>query len=370
MYSTLFHHVLTRLNAEKVHERTLHTLLAAQALHLPSLTHQLNPADAVLQVQVLGHTHPTPLGVAAGFDKNAQVYRALAAFGFGHVEVGSVTAYPQPGNEKPRLFRLPADAAVLNRMGFNNDGSAIVARRLARTRCAWQRQPGQPLVGVNIGKTKRTPDAHIIDDYLTSTTRLAPYADYLVVNVSSPNTPGLRDLQAVQSLRPLLAAVGQQLAQLAAQHSQRPVPLLVKVAPDLADADLDEVAELAVELGLAGIVATNTTICRAGLHTPGEQVSALGAGGISGAPLRERALEVTRRLHARVGGQLCIIGVGGIATAQDAWARLQAGASLIQAYTGMVYGGPLWAHQLNEQLAQRCHREGITSLEQIIGTDS
>ncbi len=367
MYEVLFHHLLTRADAERVHHRTVRGLQLGQALRAPSLLQQLTTPPEILQINALGHLHPTVLGVAAGFDKNAQVFPALAGFGFGHIEVGTITAYPQPGNDQPRLFRLPADDALLNRMGFNNDGSAVVARRLARLRGAGQQ--GGPVVGVNIGKTKRTPDEHIIDDYLVSTRRLAAYADYLVVNVSSPNTPGLRDLQAVEQLRPLLAAVAEQLQDLAGDHAEAAVPLLVKVAPDLADADVDAVADLALELGLAGIVATNTTINREGLRTDAQYVASLGAGGISGAPVRARALEVTRRLAARVGQHLCVVSAGGIATVEDAWQRLSAGASLIQAYTGMVYGGPLWAHRLNAGLAQRCREQGVSNIAEIIGSE-
>jgi len=294
-------------------------------------------------VRALGLEFPGPLGLAAGFDKDARGIDALLALGFDFVEVGTVTAHEQPGNPKPRMFRLPRDRALINRLGFNNAGAEAMARRLAR--------PRRGIVGVNLGKTKVTPESEAIADYAASCQRLAPFADYLVVNVSSPNTPGLRDLQAVDKLRPLLIAVRE-----AADRAvpTRKVPLLVKIAPDLSDADIDAVADLALELGLDGIIATNTTIARTGLVTPAAEVAALGAGGLSGRPLKTRALEVLRRLRAKVGERLVLISVGGIETAADAAQRLEAGATLIQAYTGFVYGGPLWPRRIRRDLvAQR-----------------
>ncbi|MGH8827617.1 MAG: quinone-dependent dihydroorotate dehydrogenase, partial [Jiangellaceae bacterium] len=287
---------------------------------------------------------PGPLGLAAGFDKNAVGIDALGALGFGFVEVGTVTGRGQPGNPRPRLFRLVADAAVVNRMGFNNDGAAAVAARLARRR---RRRRSLPVVvGVNIGKTKLVPDAHAVADYEASTRLLARYADYLVVNVSSPNTPGLRDLQAVERLRPLLEAVRRQ----ADAVSSRRVPLLVKIAPDLSDEDVLAVADLALDLGLDGIVATNTTVSRAELRSTAAEVEEVGAGGLSGAPLRGRSLAVLRLLRDRVGPAMVLISVGGISTAADVRDRLQAGATLVQAYTAFVYAGPFWPSRLHREL--------------------
>src|SRR5437868_2030624 len=252
MYRLLFSLVITRVSAETVHHLTLRALRAIQAIPGAALLLRrvLAPRDPALAVRALGLDFPSPLGLAAGFDKDAMAYDALGAFGFGHVEIGTVTGQPQPGNLRPRLFRLAPDRAVINRMGFNNAGSTAAADRLR------QRRPGT-IVGVNIGKTKVVPEAEAAADYVASTERLAPHADYLVVNVSSPNTPGLRNLQAVEHLRPLLTAVRE-----AADRTvtERRVPLLVKIAPDLAGADIDAVADLAVELGLDGIIATNTTI--------------------------------------------------------------------------------------------------------------
>jgi len=313
------------------------------------------------------------LGLAAGFDKNAVGIDAMAALGFGHVEVGTVTGEPQPGNPRPRLFRLPDDRAVVNRMGFNNDGAEVVARRLAAFRAdstktgadsavSSRRLGGMftptrggvhadsALVGVNIGKTKVVPEddeGAVVADYEKSAGLLAPYADYLVVNVSSPNTPGLRSLQAVDRLAPILTAVRAR----AEDSAARRVPLLVKIAPDLADDDVLAVADLATEIGLDGIIATNTTISRDGLRSSPEDVERVGAGGLSGAPLAARSEEVLRLLRGRVGDRLALIGVGGITTPAAARARLDAGADLVQAYTGFIYGGPLWPRRVLRGIA-------------------
>jgi dihydroorotate dehydrogenase len=256
-----------------------------------------------------------------------------------------VTAHAQPGNPRPRMFRLPADRALVNRMGFNNAGAVAAARRLSRPR-----DPGV-VVGVNIGRTKVAEDAAA--DYRASARALVPHADYLVVNVSSPNTPGLRDLQTTEELEPLITA-----ARAAMVEAGRTVPLLVKIAPDLADDDVDAIADLAVRSGLDGLVATNTTISRNGLHSAADAVAAAGAGGLSGAPLAARSIAVLCRLRERVGPDLVLISVGGIETPEDAWARLQAGATLVQAYTGFVYGGPLWPWRMRRGLARLARQAG------------
>ncbi|MEV5746196.1 quinone-dependent dihydroorotate dehydrogenase [Actinoallomurus sp. NPDC052308] len=343
MYRLVFSLILRRLPAETVHRMSFAALrlLGAVPGALPLLRRALGPRDPALRVRALGLEFPGPLGLAAGFDKDAEAYEALGAFGFGFVEIGTVTARPQPGNPKPRLFRLVRDRAIVNRMGFNNHGARAAAARL--------RGPRNVIVGVNIGKTKVVPEDEAVADYVASTEALAALADYLVVNVSSPNTPGLRDLQAVEHLRPLLTAV----REAADRVSDRRVPLLVKIAPDLADADVDAVADLALELGLDGIIATNTTISRDGLATDPAEVEAAGGGGLSGAPLKRRSLEVLRRLRDRAGDHLVLISVGGVETADDAWERLRAGATLVQAYTGLIYGGPLWPRTLNRALARR-----------------
>ena len=325
-YSTLFDHGLTRLDAEKAHKLGFRAVRAAR----PVMAHRRTPGAPVT---AMGLTFPNALGLAAGFDKNAVGIDALAALGFGHVEVGTVTGEPQPGNDKPRLFRLPADRAVVNRMGFNNDGAEAVAARLA----VRGRRTDGPVLGVNIGKSKVVPEEEAVRDYEKSARLLAPYADYLVVNVSSPNTPGLRNLQAVEKLEPILVAVRAVAGEL---------PLLVKIAPDLADEDVLTIADLATAIGLDGIVATNTTISRDGLASTQEQVSAAGAGGLSGAPLTGRAEKVMRLLRERVGDTITLVGVGGITTAEDARARLDAGADLLQGYTAFVYEGPGWPRRI------------------------
>jgi dihydroorotate dehydrogenase len=359
VYRRLFDSVLSRTDAESAHRAAFATMRAAA--RVPGVVtagrRRLGPRDPALAVEALGLSFPSPLGLAAGFDKNAEGIDALAAMGFGFVEVGTVTARPQPGNARPRLFRLTADRAVLNRMGFNNDGAEVVAHRLAQRLARRERRPDLPpvVVGVNIGRSKVVPESEAVADYETSTRLLAPYADYLVVNVSSPNTPGLRDLQEVQRLRPLLRAVR---AQAQAAVADRRVPLLVKIAPDLSDDDVLAVADLAVELGLDGVVATNTTVARDGLRTSAAEVAALGAGGVSGEPLRQRSLDVLRLLKARVGDALTLISVGGVATAADVHERLRLGADLVQAYAAFVYEGPAWPARLNRELAARLRVEG------------
>jgi dihydroorotate dehydrogenase len=307
----------------------------------------------------MGLTFPGPLGLAAGFDKNAEGIDALAALGFSFVEVGTVTGEAQPGNPRPRLFRLPADRAIVNRMGFNNEGSEVIARRLAERRRRLTRDGQDPVVvGVNIGKTKVVPEERAVTDYEKSTRLLAPHADYLVVNVSSPNTPGLRDLQAVEKLEPLLTTV-RAAADAATEPAGRRVPLLVKIAPDLDDADVLAVADLARSVGLDGIIATNTTIRRDHLVSDPETVAAIGAGGVSGAPVAERSMEVLRLLRGRVGDDLTLVSVGGITTVEDALARLDAGATLLQGYTAFVYEGPRWPRRIATGVAAARRSTGV-----------
>ncbi|WP_244927827.1 quinone-dependent dihydroorotate dehydrogenase [Nocardioides sp. W7] len=354
-YDVLFDHVATRIDPERAHHLGFRAVRAAR----PVLSRRHTPGTPV---QALGLTFPNVLGLAAGFDKNAVGIDALAALGFGHVEVGTVTGHGQPGNPTPRLFRLPEDRAVVNRMGFNNDGAEAVARRLAARAASLGGRVGRreeraagvsrPVLGVNIGKTKVVPDddqAAVEADYERSARLLAPHADYLVVNVSSPNTPGLRNLQAVEKLQPLLEHV----RRVADEATAARVPLLVKIAPDLADDDVLGVADLAVAIGLDGIIATNTTISREGLASPDAEVEAIGAGGLSGRPLTQRSLEVIRLLRGRVGPDLTLIGVGGITTVEEAQDRLDAGADLLQGYTAFVYEGPGWPRRIVRGLRAR-----------------
>jgi dihydroorotate dehydrogenase len=343
--------VLFLIPAEHVHTCVFAMLRALTAL-APTrwLLHRwLAPRDPLLASTVFGVHFPGPLGLAAGFDKNGTGLRTWGALGFGFAEVGTVTTAPQPGHPLPRLFRLHADRALLNRMGFNNLGAGALAVRLAR------HIPDIP-IGVNIGKSTHTPAEQAADDYRVCAQLVGRQAAFLVVNVSSPNTPALRDLHAVELLRPIITAV----------HEETSTPVLVKIAPDLSDADIDEIADLAVELGLAGIVATNTTVSRDGLLTPG--VHELGAGGVSGPPVAQRSMEVLRRLYGRVGGKLVLISVGGIETADDAWERITAGASLIQGYTGFIYEGGLWAKHIHDGIARRLREGGFASLSDAIGS--
>jgi dihydroorotate dehydrogenase len=351
-YRLLFDHLLVRVDAERAHHAGFAAIRAAQPV-LRRLPKVRSGARSGAPVTAMGLSFPGVLGLAAGFDKNAEGIDALAALGFGFVEVGTVTGLAQPGNPRPRLFRLPEDRAVVNRMGFNNDGAEVVARRLAARAQRLSADPAErPVLGINIGKSKLVPEGDleaVLADYRTSTRLLAPFADYLVVNVSSPNTPGLRDLQSVSRLRPLLTAVREQ----ADAVTERRVPLLVKIAPDLSDDDVLAVADLAVELGLDGLVATNTTVSRDGLRSDPVSIERVGAGGLSGAPLRDRAEQVLRLVRDRVGPAMTLIGVGGIEDAEDARARLAAGATLLQAYSGFVYGGARWPAQVNRALAAR-----------------
>ncbi|MDM7853629.1 quinone-dependent dihydroorotate dehydrogenase [Cellulomonas alba] len=345
MYRLLFDLVLRRLDPERAHELAFGLIRGvARVPVLRGLVARAFVAPAAGAVEVWGRRFPARFGLAAGFDKNAVGVAGLTTLGFGFVEIGTVTAEPQPGNEPPRLWRVLDQHALRNRMGFNNEGSAAVAERLRRLRgtAAGRRF----VIGVNIGKTKVTPAEHAAVDYATSARRLAPYADYLVVNVSSPNTPGLRDLQSVEALRPILEATRVAADEATVRAGRPAVPLLVKIAPDLSDDDVDAVAELAAELGLDGVVAVNTTIA----HD-------LGPGGLSGPPVRDRGLDVVARLRAALGPEAVIVGVGGISTPADAREYVAVGATLVQGYTGFIYRGPFWATRINRALAADAARD-------------
>ncbi|MEX2583005.1 MAG: quinone-dependent dihydroorotate dehydrogenase [Gemmatimonadota bacterium] len=348
---------LFALPAEKAHEIATGALARLPAPARGLLRARNEIRDRRLATSPWGIDLPNPVGLAAGFDKSAAAFNALGALGFGFVEIGTITALPQPGNPRPRLFRLPSDQALLNRMGFNNPGAEAVGKRLEGSRI-------ETVLGINVGKSKVTPLDRAVDDYLRSIELLEPYARYLVINVSSPNTPGLRELQDAEPLRKLLRAVlGRESHPLRA----RP-PVLLKLAPDLTDPQLDEAVDIAVEEGVSGIVAVNTTISREGLRTPASAVARLGAGGISGAPVRERAEAVVRRIFRRTGGTLPIVGVGGIFSADDAWKRIRAGASLVQLYTGFVYGGPGIVRRINAGLLERLDRYGFATVADAVGT--
>jgi dihydroorotate dehydrogenase len=312
--------------------------------------------DGVLAVTAFGLRFPSPLGVAAGVDKDASWFEALGLLGFGFVEVGTVTAKAQEGNPRPRVFRLTKDRALLNRMGFPNPGAEAVAERLTR-------KSGRVIVGVNVGKSMAVDLDDAGADYRQCVREVATFGDYLVVNVSSPNTPGLTAMQAEHRLRPLLTEVQEEL-----NACRVAAPLLIKIGPDASDADIVAAADLAVEMKLDGIVAVNTTARRAGLadDSPIEHVE---GGGISGGPLQARAVEVLRLLYAHVGDALPLVSVGGILTPQDAWERILAGATLLQAYTGFIYGGPAWAAHVNAYLAHRARRAGATSIQEMVGAE-
>ena len=354
IYRLLYTLLLSRFDAERAHHVNGRGLRAAnETAPLRRLLRTLlAPHDPALRVRALGLDFPSPLGLAAGFDKNAAGFDAYASLGFGFVEIGTVTAQGQPGNAGTRVFRLMRERALVNRMGFPNEGAAAAEARLrGRDRAAC-------VVGVNVGKTRLAQDADA--DYQASVRRLAPHADYLVLNVSSPNTPGLRDMQAVDRLAELIAAVRAALG-----DGARP-PLLVKIAPDLGDEDLDAIADLALRERLDGLIATNTTIDRGCLRDPAAP-DVPAEGGISGAPLKPRSLAVLRRLHARTDGRLTLISVGGIETADDAWERIRAGATLVQSYTGFVYGGPLWPRRVNRGIARRVREAGLGNVQDAVG---
>ena len=346
--------VLFRFDPEVVHR------LAHAALHLVPVgfarwRRPVPPPS--LRIRCLGLDFDSPVGLAAGFDKGDATVAPLLGMGFSHLEIGTVTPRPQPGNDRPRVFRLPAHRALINRMGFNNAGAEACAARLAAL------PPGARLgvVGVNVGKNKVTPNEQAVDDYLACLEALHRYADYLVVNISSPNTPGLRQLQEKDALDRLLRACVARLAALAPGK-----PLLVKLAPDLTPEALDEAVDVAIAAGVAGIVATNTTLSRAGVEghpRAGE------AGGLSGAPLTERATEVIRQVARRAAGRVPVIGAGGIMGPEDAYQKIRAGASLVQVYTGFIYGGPGFAKRVNQGLARLLARDGFKSVADAVGAD-
>ena len=339
LYDLLFRGVLARLDPERAHGLAVAAIRAIPRLGLTRLVRRATRPDPSLAVDALGLRFDSPFGMAAGFDKDARSIRGLYALGFDHIEIGTVTAIPQEGNPRPRLFRLIADRAVVNRMGFNNRGAAEAAERLRRERSRARR----PVIGANLGKSRVVEVEDALEDYRTSARLLAPVADYLAVNVSSPNTPGLRGLQDRERLEPLLRCVLEEAGS---------TPVLVKIAPDLDDAAIDELAHLAVQVGLAGIIATNSTIERTGLQSSPELVAAAGQGGLSGAPLAARSLAVLRRVRAAVPAEFCVISVGGVDTAEDVAARLEAGATLVQGYTAFLYRGPLWARGITRGLAR------------------
>ncbi len=316
----------------------------------------VGPTDRRLEIHALGRIFPSPLGVGAGVDKDASWFEDLSALGFGFVEVGTITALPQEGNPRPRVVRLLRDRAILNKMGFPNSGAELAAARLSR-------RSSSSILGVNVGKSKSVAVEAAGDDYRACVRRLATGSDYLVLNVSSPNTPGLRELEDVGRLRLLIADVRRELH----AGSANP-PLFIKLDPDLDDDQLTAIVTLAVELGLDGIVAVNTTVDRGSLSDPAS-ASRIEGGGVSGAPLRATAVEVLRRIRRLAGDRLILISVGGVASAEDVWERISAGATLVQAYTAFVYEGPGWPKRVNRELASKVDDAGLSSIQELIGAD-
>jgi dihydroorotate dehydrogenase len=346
--------ILFRFDPELVH-RVAHLLLQ---LVPPGLARWRRPRpDHRLRVRCMGLDFEGPIGLAAGFDKGDVSVAALLGMGFSHLEIGTITPRPQPGNDRPRLFRLPEHRALINRMGFNNQGAAACAARLA----ALDRRARTGLIGINVGKNKATPNQLALEDYLACIEALHRDADYLVVNISSPNTPGLRQLQEPEALDRLLRGCVARLAALAPGKA-----LVVKLSPDLTDEALDEAVDVAIAAGVGAIAATNTTLSRAGVEG---HMRAGEAGGLSGAPLTARSTEVIRRVAARAAGRIPVIGSGGVMSAEDAWAKLRAGASLVQVYTGFIYGGPGFPSQLNAGLLKLMERDGFSSVQEAIGAD-
>ncbi len=346
--------LLFRFDPEFIH-RVAHRLLR---LVPPGLARWRRPrADPRLRVRCLGLDFESPIGLAAGFDKGDVSVAALLGMGFSHLEIGTITPRPQPGNDRPRIFRLPEHRALINRMGFNNQGAEACAARLASLAPAAR----TGVVGINVGKNKSTPNQGALDDYLACIEVLHPFADYLVVNISSPNTPGLRQLQERDALDRLLRGCVERLRVLAPGKG-----LVVKLAPDLTPEALDEAVEVAIAAGVSAIAATNTTLSRAGVE--GHPL-AREAGGLSGAPLTARSTEVIRRVAELAAGRVPIIASGGVMSAEDAWAKLRAGATLVQVYTGFIYGGPGFPSQLNAGLLRLMERDGFGSIEEAVGAD-
>jgi len=363
LYRSILRPILFSLSPETAHELALHTLpfLMKTGLLRGSIMKD-SEGEPFGKLDRFGLSFSNPAGLAAGFDKNGIALEALAALGFGHVEAGTVTYQSQPGNPRPRLFRLPLDKALINRAGFNNDGAAAFFERVKKSkpRC---------ILGVSIGKSRSAADEEAVADYVKCFETVYSIADYIAVNVSSPNTPGLRDLQKAEILRGLLEALQSSNRALTAVNKRaRVLPLLVKLAPDLGPAELELIVDVAKGCDVDGLIATNTTISRDGLRTLTSEVEACGAGGLSGAPLKKRSTQIIASLYRQSAGALKIIGVGGIFSAADAWEKICAGASLVQLYTGFIYQGPRIAQDINRGLLELMKREGLNSLDEAVGS--
>jgi dihydroorotate dehydrogenase len=361
LYRQLVRPVLFAEDPEQIHERTIHALgwISRRAVLCEAVSTFFETPN--LPVERFGLHFPNPIGLAAGMDKNAEALPAWHALGFGFTELGAVTWHPQPGNPQPRVFRAIPDEAIINRMGFNNLGAVKVAEILSecRQRGLWPRHP----VGMNLGKSKVTPLDRAAEDYANSLRVLLPFIDFFVVNVSSPNTPNLRQLQDKTALDEILAALQEVTA--GGVHK----PLLVKVAPDLTFEALDDIVDITERRKLAGLVATNTTVTRPDQVAPALQKIYRETGGLSGRPIKSRSTEIIRHLHRQTSGRVPIIGVGGIFTAEDAWEKIIAGASLLQVYTGMVYEGPWIVPAIVNGLLERLRQAGLRGLEDAIGCE-
>ena len=353
------------LPAERAHYFSMGAFktLLAPGLVASTFRKRYTVKDPALVSKVFGLDFQNPVGLAAGFDKDARWFPQLANLGFSHVEVGTLTGQGQTGNPKPRLFRLPQDRAHINRMGFNNGGCDGAARRLANTR---KSQPTD-ILGIIIGKTKVVPVEEATKDFLFCFERLYTFADYFTVNVSSPNTPGLRKLQNREPLIELLSSLQKLNATLSSDHEVAAKPILLKIAPDVTDHQLDDIISILKEVKLDGIIATNTTISRADLKTDDSKVESIGNGGLSGSPLTNRSRDVVSQLYAELKGEIPIVGVGGIMNGEDAWQMILAGASLVQVYTGFIYGGPGFVRDINRHILKQLKSNGINSVSDAVG---
>jgi dihydroorotate dehydrogenase len=359
-YQGLIRPLLFRQDPEKIHERTLDWLEKAErvgSLNLFKLFYPPVPDLHRLKIESLGLKFPNPIGIAAGLDKNAKVYKSLLSFGFGFVECGTITPRPQPGNNGPRIFRLPEDEALINRLGFNNEGQDALLQRLDKS-------PKQGIVGINLGKNKDTPNEKAAEDYQRLLTSVWHHASYVVVNISSPNTPNLRELQKKNALQLLLDYLFQTAQKLQSKHP-RHLPILLKIAPDLSDEALQDLLEVVRQFPLAGLIATNTTLQRGQLHSAYAQQT----GGLSGRPLQALSTQIISKLYRELKGQLPLIGVGGIVDGQSAYEKIRAGATLLQVYTGLVYQGPGLANQIFRELLLLLDKDGFVNLTEAIGAD-
>jgi dihydroorotate dehydrogenase len=362
-YKKLLKPLFFRLSAENAHHLTINTL--SNVKKIPGGRRLLQSMYGVtkhpeLNVKLGGIDYPNPIGLAAGLDKNAMAVNAFSSIGFGFIEVGTVTPRPQPGNPLPRLFRLPSDIALINRMGFNNVGAERMALNLKAAK------PYTIPIAVNIGKNKDTANEDAVEDYRTCVRLLYTEGDYFVVNISSPNTPGLRNLQHGEELRNLLEAVKDEMSQQRSKHGGNKKPIWVKIAPDVSNEELNFMIETIVQSGITGVIATNTTLSRDGLmHKLASE-----AGGLSGKPLTSRSTEIIRQIYKQTKGRLPIIGSGGIFTAQDAYDKIRAGASLVEIYTALIYEGPELIRRLNQGLLQLMHKDGFTHISQAVGADN